>query len=78
MGEINMIGDISAHELFDSLLPEEQIEVTEYMLFLKTRQRKQPARWKGNHVFPFDCFAGGLRFISNDFDEPLTDFEEYM
>ena len=73
-----MIGDRSAHELFDSLLPEEQNEVVEYMLFLKTRQKKQPAGWKGNHVFHFDCFSGGLRFISKDLDEPLTDFEEYM
>ena len=31
-----MIGDRSAHELFDSLLPEEQNEVVEYMLFLKS------------------------------------------
>ena len=26
-----------------------------------------------DHIFPFDCFAGGLGYISDDFDEPFDD-----
>ena len=26
--------------------------------------------------FPFDCFAGGLSYIADDFDAPMDDFRE--
>ena len=66
-------------DIFDTLPSEDQVEVIDFMLFLKERKENQFMGVKNtDHVFPFDCFAGGLGFISDDFDEPLADFEEYM
>lgn len=71
--------DANVRDIFETLPSEEQVEVIDSMLFLKKRRENQSMGVKNmDHVFPFDCFAGGLGYISDDFDEPLADFEEYM
>ena len=76
---IEMAFDVLARDAFETLSTEQQAEVVDFILFLSTRQNKacdsQPS--EGND-FPFDCFVGGLNFISDDFDISLDDFEEYM
>ena len=74
-----MAFDVLARDMFETLSTEQQAEVVDFIVFLSTRQSKaQSSQPSGNSSFPFDCLAGGLNYIADDFDAPLDDFREYM
>ena len=74
-----MAFDVLARDMFETLSTEQQAEVVDFILFLSTRQNKaHDSQMSEGGFFPFDCLAGGLNYISDDFDAPLDDFEEYM
>ena len=68
-----MAFDSLAREAFDMLSHEQQMEVIDFIMFLS----KRPSR-KEKKPFPFDVFAGGMKYIADDFDKSLEGFEEYM
>ena len=70
--------DVLARDIFDTLTAEEQAEVVDFIVFLSTRKNRNHTQNVGNSSFPFDCLAGGLSYISDDFDAPLDDFRVYM
>ena len=47
---------------------------TRYIDFLLNEQEQ---RARKTHI-TFGCWEGQLKYISDDFDEPIDDFEEYM
>ena len=71
--------DVLARDMFETLSTEQKAEVVDFIVFLSTRQKRavdsKPAH---ESSFPFDCFAGGLSYIAEDFDAPIDDFQEYM
>jgi hypothetical protein len=57
-----------------SVLPNDlKSEVNDFIDFLLTRRKKEIKNKKPK----FGCAKGHI-YISPDFDEPLTDFKEYM
>ena len=58
------------------LSQESILDVAKYIDFLKSKQTKK--RKESQMMDRFDCLAGGLKYIADDFDAPLDDFEEYM
>jgi hypothetical protein len=71
--------DVLARDMFETLSTEQKAEVVDFIVFLSTRQKKaRDSKAVRDASFPFDCFAGGLSFIADDFDAPLDDFREYM
>ena len=60
---------------FETLPPEKQAEVVDFIQFLKSRQahQDQPPKTKR----PFGVLKGEV-WMSDDFDAPLEDFAEYM
>ncbi len=71
--------DVLARDMFETLSTEQKAEVVDFIVFLSTRQKKAKASGPDqDSSFPFDCFAGGLNYIADDFDAPLDDFREYM
>ena len=45
---------------------------------LARQKRAEDSKPVREGSFPFDCFAGGLSYIADDFDTPMDDFREYM
>ena len=78
-GGVVMSFDVLARDMFETLSTEQKAEVVDFIFFLSTRQKRaedsKPVR-EGS--FPFDCFAGGLSYIADDFDAPIPDMKEYM
>lgn len=60
---------------FETLPPEKQAEVVDFIQFLKSRleQQAQPQKTKR----PFGVLKGEV-WMSDDFEAPLEDFAEYM
>jgi hypothetical protein len=59
---------------FETLPPEKQAEVVDFIQFLKSKQvQAQPQKEKR----PFGVLKGEV-WMSDDFDAPLEDFAEYM
>jgi hypothetical protein len=74
-----MAFDVMARDMFETLSTEQQAEVVDFILFLSTKQSKERGYQAAeDQSFPFDCLAGGLNYIADDFDSPLDDFREYM
>lgn len=71
-----MAFDSTLKKTFDDLPKEEQNEVIDFMMFLSNKT-KQGDKSEKNQKFPFDGLAGGLKYISEDFDETPEGFEEY-
>ena len=69
-----MAFDVMVKEAFETLTQEQQIEVVDFIMYLKTKEKAQ----KENSKFPFDVFSGDLTFIAKDFDETPDCFKEYM
>ncbi|MDR3366230.1 MAG: DUF2281 domain-containing protein [Prevotellaceae bacterium] len=51
-----------------------QQEVADYVEFLLSKSRTRPARKKPRAGF----MKGAVIYMSDDFNEPLDDFKEYM
>jgi hypothetical protein len=62
----------SVVEIFNRLHPEQQTELVHYAEFLLTKNPNPPQR-----VSLFGLYKGKI-FMSDDFDEPLEMFKEYM
>lgn len=60
---------------FESLPPEKQAEVVDFIQFLKSRQAQQSQQQKPKR--PFGVLKGEV-WMSDDFDAPLEDFAAYM
>jgi hypothetical protein len=60
---------------FETLPPEKQAEVVDFIQFLKSRQVPQGQPQKTQR--PFGVLKGEV-WMSDDFDAPLEDFAEYM
>lgn len=60
---------------FETLPPEKQAEVIDFIQFLKSKQvqQAQPQQEKR----PFGVLQGEV-WMSDDFDAPIEDFAEYM
>jgi hypothetical protein len=68
-----MIQDNKLLSEFHDLPEEEQNQVIDFIAFLKTKtQRKKAAQQR-----PFGVLDGKV-WMSDDFDEPLEEFAEYM
>ena len=74
-----MAFDVLVRDMFETLSMEQQAEVVDFIVFLSTRRNKaHDSQIPAGIPFPFDCLAGGLDYVSDDFDAPLDDFREYM
>ena len=62
-------------DLFDSLSPEAQGEVIDFVAFLKQKKSKAPAE---PIQLEFGSLKGLVVSIADDFDAPLDDFADYM
>lgn len=70
--------DVLARDVFETLSADDQAEVLDFIIFLSMKQKNNTSRTVKTGSFPFDCFSGGMKYISGDFDMPLDDFREYM
>ena len=71
--------DVLARDMFETLSTEQKAEVVDFIFFLSTRQKRaEDSKPVHEGSFPFDCLAGGLSYIADDFDAPMDDFREYM
>jgi len=59
----------------EKLPPEKQVEVEDFVNFLASKQLGQEAQLLKKRQF--GAFKGKIT-MSDDFDEPLEDFKEYM
>ena len=69
-----MAFDTEVKEAFETLTLEQQIEVVDFIMYLKTKKKEQ----KGKIKYPFDVFSGDSFFIAEDFDETPDCFKEYQ
>ena len=53
-------------------------EVIRFIRFLKVDVGQNKSETESAQVIKFDAFAGGLEYISDDFDSTLETFEEYI
>ena len=72
-----MFQDSQILKLFKNLPKDKQTEVIDFMEWLNTKKEKVPVITK-EPKFHFGCMKGLLLHMSDDFDEPLEDFAEYM
>lgn len=61
-------------EAFETLTQEQQKEVVDFIMYLKTKDKAQTQESK----FPFDVFSGDLTYIAKDFDETPECFKEVL
>lgn len=61
---------------WNELTHAEQEQTVEFIDFLLLRRRHEQEPRKTH--FQFDALAGGLEYISDDFDETPEEFKEYM
>lgn len=60
---------------WNEMTEDEQKQTVSFIDFLLLRRQQQkPAKTR----FEFDALAGGLEYISDDFDETPEEFKEYM
>jgi len=67
-----MIQDKKLLSEFHSLAEDEQNQVIDFITFLKTRKQRKIKSQR-----PFGVLEGEV-WMSEDFDEPLEEFAEYM
>ena len=72
---INMAMPESIAQRWNEMTEEEQQQATSFIDFLLMR-RKQQKPLKTH--FQFDALAGGLEYISENFDDTPEEFKEYM
>ena len=72
---IIMIQDKQLLDEFHSLPPEKQAEVIDFIGYLKSKIQSQPQKDKTRGSY--GSLKGTFK-MSDDFDEPLEDFNEYM
>lgn len=65
-----------AKKEFDKLSDAQQRTIVQLMVLFNQSNEKAEKHVK-NRV-PFNAFAGGLHYISDDFDDTPEGFEEYM
>lgn len=75
-----MIPDKQLLQKFYALSTDKQSEVIDFIEFLESKSAKQqesiaPSSEKKR---AFGCMNGLVAYMSDDFDEPLEDFAEYM
>jgi transcriptional regulator with AAA-type ATPase domain len=76
-----MIQDKQLLDEFHALPPEKQAKVIDFIESLKLKQ-SQVSELKSEEQdrprLTFGCMKGIVKYIAEDFDEPLEDFAEYM
>lgn len=75
-----MIHDKQLLQKFYALSTDEQSEVIDFIEFLESKRAKQKAGYASSSQKKrtFGCMRGLVTHMSDDFDEPLEDFAEYM
>lgn len=86
-----MIQDNNLIAEINSLPPDEQAEVVDFVKRLKAKKSKQAEQseplesqtptsdqQEGKLKRKFGCMKGIVKYMADDFDEPLDDFAEYM
>lgn len=71
-----MLFEAEAKREFDKLSEAQQSTIIELMILFNQNNGK--AEVSPKNKVPFNAFAGGLRYISDDFDDTPEGFEEYM
>lgn len=75
-----MIQDKKLLQKFHALPTDKQSEVIDFIEFLESRNSARPLDESKNDKKKrsFGSMKGVVKYMSDDFDEPLDDFAEYM
>ncbi len=75
-----MIQDNQLLQKFYALSADKQSEVLDFIEFLESKSLKQNEGYESpaEKKRVFGCMNGLVAYMSDDFDEPLEDFAEYM
>lgn len=72
-----MAWNSTVKKTFEELPEDKQSEVIDFIMFLSRGHKKAEQKQKVK-PFPFDGLKGKPYYVSDDFDDTLDDFGEYM